>query len=481
MTTIDQESDVDDSVLEIPAFGSSYVNSENDVSIVQSSDTSSDKDVCPVESICLSSIRGQHNQASSEYDSYVAIIDDEFSVNEEDPEFIQAIEESLAEAVQQKNVTLEDESDSVQSILSSFQIENIDYTESEMNANITISRKAIFATARMAIERKRFSFLKPVCVTFAGEDAVDEGGPKREFFRLLMRAISESSIFHGSWFSHDLGLLADNRYELCGKLTAWSILHGGSGPRCLSGVGYDLHKGFQVDHKVAIESVADHEMKEILGEAVNCSTDETFSTLVKKYSEKIAQYGYPKVYVCKLSDRDEMVESLLKQCFVYGVHTEVSQFFQGLNSIGNLGDMIMGNKLLFDTILSNQHPRLTKAVFMSLCEYNRSEEGSNKREQEEKTIYSFEVFLQDLEEDEVTCLSLEDLLVFITAADCVPPLGFDKLITINFYDFDGKVRRRPYASTCGLYLFLPRGFENPIDFSNFMKEALLDCHGFGKG
>ena len=126
-----------------------------------------------------------------------------------------------------------------------------------------------------------------------------------------------------------------------------------------------------------------------------------------------------------------MVESLLKQCFVYSVHTEISQFFQGLNSIGNLGDMIMGNKLLFDTILNNQHPRLTKAVFMSLCEYNRSEEGSNKREEEDKTIYSFEVFLQDLEEGEVACLSLENLLVFITAADCVPPLGFDKLVTID--------------------------------------------------
>ena len=241
-----------------------------------------------------------------------------------------------------------------------------------------------------------------------------------------------------------------------------------------------LHRDFQVDHKVAIESVADHEMKQILVEAVNCSTEETFATLVKKHSDKIAQYGFPKVYVCKLADKEEMVKSLLKQNFVYGVHTEISQFLQGLNSIGNFGNMIMDNKLLFNTILGNEHPRLTKSVFMSLYEYNRSEEGSNKRE-EDKTMYSFEVFLQDLEEDEVVGLSLEDLLAFITAADSVPPLGFDKLITIDFYNFDGNVHRRPFASTCGLYLLLPREFENPNDFSNFMKEALLDCHGFGKG
>ena len=70
LSNLDQESDVDDSVLEIPAFGSSP---ENDVSIVQSSVTSSDKDVLHVESFCLSSIGVQRNQASNEYDNYVAI------------------------------------------------------------------------------------------------------------------------------------------------------------------------------------------------------------------------------------------------------------------------------------------------------------------------------------------------------------------------------------------------------------------------
>ena len=487
---------MDDSVLEIPAFGLSSVNSDNDLSPVQTWNTSrnndvppvhnvhiiSNNDVSPVESLHTSNIAAQRSQAcNEEYENYVAIIDDELSEDNEDPELTEAIEASLAEVSEQKNGTLEDESYSVQSILGTFQTKNLDYTESEANANITISRKAIFATARKAIDRRRFSFLKPVFVTFAGEEAVDEGGPKREFFRLLMREICDSSIFHGSWFSHDLGLLADNRYELAGKLVAWSILHGGSGPRCLSVTGFDFRTSVEVNHKVAIESVADHEMKEILGKAVECSTEETFSALVTKYGDKIAQYGYPKVYICKLSDKDEMVESLLKQYFVYGVHAEISQFFQGLNSIGNLGDMITGNKMLFCLILGNQHQRLTKALFMSLYELHRSEVGSNKREREDSTIYCFEVFLQDLEEGEVAGLTLEDLLVFITAADCVPPLGFHKLITIDFYDFEGSIRRRPYASTCGLYFFLPRGFENPSDFSNFVKEALLECKGFGKG
>ena len=55
-----------------------------------------------------------------------------------------------------------------------------------------------------------------------------------------------------------------------------------------------------------------------------------------------------------------------------------------------------------------------------------------------------------------------------------------KKITVDFYNFEENSRRRPYVSTCGLYFFLPRGFEDPEEFSKFMGEALLECHGFGK-
>lgn len=103
----------------------------------------------------------------------------------------------------------------------------------------------MFSSTQRAIGRKRLTFFKEVVVAFAGEEPVDDGGPTRKFFRLLMREISKSSIFHGSWFSHDLGLLASSRYELAGKLVAWSILHGGSGPRCLSPVSYDLQQSVQ--------------------------------------------------------------------------------------------------------------------------------------------------------------------------------------------------------------------------------------------
>ena len=54
------------------------------------------------------------------------------------------------------------------------------------------------------------------------------------------------------------------------------------------------------------------------------------------------------------------------------------------------------------------------------------------RELEEKTVYSFELFLRDVEGGEIECLTLEDLIVFVTGADTIPPLGFDDKIRAKF-------------------------------------------------
>ena len=251
---------------------------------------------------------GISNQCSDgEYRNYINIIDDEIS--DDDPQLQTVIKESMTEA------DISNESQNVQELLTVFQSTNISSSEStSLNGNITISRKSVFSSTQTAIERKRFTFFKPVIVAFADEEAVDDGGPTREFFRLLMREISESSIFHGSWFSHDLGLLTSSCYELAGKLVAWSIFHGGSGPRCLSSVGYYLQQSVQI-------SLAD--MKRMLQEFMSCSSEDTFTSLVKQHGEKIAEFGYPKIFCCNLSNKNEMVMSLLRQHFVYGVHAEV--------------------------------------------------------------------------------------------------------------------------------------------------------------
>ena len=59
---------------------------------------------------------------------------------------------------------------------------------------------------------------------------------------------------------------------------------------------------------------------------------------------------------------------------------------------------------------------------------------------------------------------------------------FDHDIFIDFYDQEVEEggKRYPYASTCGLQLFLPRGVEDLSSFEEMMKESIFGSYGFDK-
>ena len=77
---------------------------------------------------------------------------------------------------------------------------------------------------------------------------------------------------------------------------------------------------------------------------------------------------------------------------------------------------------------------------------------------------------------EVRPLTLEDVLVFVTGADHVPPMGFEKRLTLSF-DSNSLY---PTASTCSLTLYLPTRFVEYEDFKTGMIEGIVSGFGFGK-
>ena len=76
-------------------------------------------------------------------------------------------------------------------------------------------------------------------------------------------------------------------------------------------------------------------------------------------------------------------------------------------------------------------------------------------------------------------LHLEDLLVFVTGADRVPPMGFEFNPVITFiHDHPSCF---PIANTCTPSLHLPVFCSQPYDqFKGAMVEALVGGFGFGQ-
>ena len=75
-------------------------------------------------------------------------------------------------------------------------------------------------------------------VHFIGEGAVDEGGPRREFFHLLIQEIlSKSGFFDGFpervILLYDVTGIANNTYYIIGKMISTCIIQGGEAPTCI--------------------------------------------------------------------------------------------------------------------------------------------------------------------------------------------------------------------------------------------------------
>ena len=98
--------------------------------------------------------------------------------------------------------------------------------------SIIVRRSHIFSDALRTFSRATFDIAKFLKVTFVGKSAVDEGGPRREFFCLLIHsAILSSMYFEGRSGHlvpvHSLEGLSSNKFYIIGKMLSTPIVQGG--------------------------------------------------------------------------------------------------------------------------------------------------------------------------------------------------------------------------------------------------------------
>ena len=77
-------------------------------------------------------------------------------------------------------------------------------------------------------------------------------------------------------------------------------------------------------------------------------------------------------------------------------------------------------------------------------------------------------------------ITFSDLLTFWTGADAVPPIGFEKTPTVDFFTRVTGERRFPAASTCGLVIWLPRGVVDSEELMELLVFGIKNTAGFGK-
>ena len=108
--------------------------------------------------------------------------------------------------------------------------------DEEVCQRINVRRSDVFQDGIHACGRPSFDASKCLKVHFIGEPAVDQGGPRREFFRLFLSEVGQiSGMFHG-WPDYlspvsNLQAVANKTFLTCGKVLASMIVQGGQAPR----------------------------------------------------------------------------------------------------------------------------------------------------------------------------------------------------------------------------------------------------------
>ncbi len=137
---------------------------------------------------------------------------------------------------------------------------------------ISISRDTVFEDSVAIFKNTGYDMRKPCKIVFEGEPALDGGGPKREYFTLLLASLLSPRIpvrlFEGQSGRilpiHNADALRAHMFKVAGKMVASSIVNGCSGFSYFSPAAYTYLVTNSIEKVLEIVSVEDVPDTEIL-------------------------------------------------------------------------------------------------------------------------------------------------------------------------------------------------------------------------
>ncbi|XP_040896369.1 G2/M phase-specific E3 ubiquitin-protein ligase-like [Toxotes jaculatrix] len=357
-------------------------------------------------------------------------------------------------------------------VLRQFRQKNMDR---DVKMHIQVWRRHLLNSAVKVVRRPGFCFRKTPIVSFSGEETDGHKGPLREFFRLTLLELQQSSVFEGHpgrlFLTYDLKALENRKYYEAGVLIGWSLAQGGPGPRCLHPALYQLMCGRNLSlEDFRWSDIVDAEIQMRLQQLHSCTDVKLLPPSLRGW---VLSCGLPGICSIRSDEITAIYICVIKHYIYHRVASMISQFIEGLNSCGGLWDMVQSHWEAFVPVMTGaQQEPLTLEEFKQLFIVCYSHD-CQLRSAEEATAGHWETVLDFISNGQ-TDFSFEDVLAFITGADHPPPLGFPRLISLRFYSRNGL----PHASTCALVLFLPRAVAGAVDLLALLSRAVHETIGF---
>ncbi|XP_019859560.1 PREDICTED: uncharacterized protein LOC109587781 [Amphimedon queenslandica] len=348
---------------------------------------------------------------------------------------------------------------------------------------LSVRREDLLASALAGINSASFSPIKQLEVEFLGEEAVDGGGVKREFFRLLayevklFMCVGKKNCYE---LRHDTPGLQANKFERLGLLMSASLAHGGSGFPFFSLSVYDYICGKEIrDIDIDIESMPNGEAFYLLKEIQDMTDDLAFQKALSDHCDILFSTGFSKP-ICNvtIADKEEITRVVALHHTLLQCLAELDQLKKGLRSLGVLSIIEENKNIMKPFFMYYPDNCITADKLKDLLRAHFAEKGTNTRKLQEEAYSYFIRLLDECKDSPVAPndLSIQDVLVFFTGSDVIPPLGFTPRPSLYFDEFIAY----PFASTCALSLTLPIKYEEYSKFKEKMVYGFKNHGGFGK-
>lgn len=133
---------------------------------------------------------------------------------------------------------------------------------------LAVRRKYLLHDTFLQMQNLKFDCNLKLNICFIGEEAEDGGGPRREFFRLILKALADSGLFYGpeEYRTPLRNAIARQRghFRMAGSLMAMSVVQGGPAPAFSNHAVVQYLCGKQEDIVATIAQVPDFEVQEKL-------------------------------------------------------------------------------------------------------------------------------------------------------------------------------------------------------------------------
>ena len=303
---------------------------------------------------------------------------------------------------------------------------------SDSISKFNISRSHLWEGTVRGLNRKSFSPHNKVSVKFCDdvgttEGAVDAGGPKREFFTLVLHWLMNSQLFAGSDHSKYLTCNStcqtNDDYFHAGQIVAMSLVHGGPGFPCLSPSLYQCIVNGPNNVSVSVSDVYDFELRSSLEAFLNASSADEANAMINSspLSTLIGLAGTFK-FISSVNDIPTLVQQTVKWFLLGRSHFSQEQFVKGLSVLG-VYDSMTKNPDSFHSAFCYTPQQLNAELISQLFESKLSDVGSNRHRCESVIISYWNDYLLDVEEKEDAGVTFNDILFFASGCKVIPPFG----------------------------------------------------------